>query len=510
MFGGLPHDVCHITSGLSGEEGVEVPMGTTQTMSVHADSPRTREVYNTICHRIRVSVPCAKVVRIVRYINTELYVRFRQTAQDGSLYHTLMGFTSSPCVLVPANDFEPRFIATKEHKRRRTDANTQLIPSAEPGIYAAPHAIVPLFIHTGEREKDGSMVIAFGEYAIPSGDTIPHWMDMPTPNPTQGFDNKFGSRKVLGSLDRNIFRGQYLLTNHDLFYAHYIIQVAFPQAHFGMDIQLSHCRTNTHLETLDNLWATPPNPLEDEQLGLELNAYNPQPFAQASYANAGEWKRKCLCASHSPAGEWFRIVRPTVTAQQNRDVVRCGDIFRLQHTETGHFLGCVDAESQVPLEFDQTSDERQRHVCLLPCVYLPDWKANRINWIASWGNSYDSVPLCFFPSVKAEIYLTNQATKLKLHSHDLPLFGIDALEVTAFHVANDVNNAWAISGIRMGTVSDPFLRVALSEDQLPFVGHPSLESDQEIVERERTFEAARQARKLRFLQAFDAQATLPS
>ena len=276
-----------------------------------------------------------------------------------------------------------------------------------------------------------------------------------------------------------------------------------------MDIQLSHCRTNTHLTAFDNIWATPPDPLEDEQLGLEVNAYNTQPFAQGSLASAGGWKRRCLCAAHSPAGEWFRIVRPTETAQQNRDVVKCGQVLRLQHTETGHFLGCVEAESQVQLEFDQTSDERQRHVCLLPCVYQPDWKANRINWIASWGNSYDPVPLCFSPSSKAEIYFTNQATKLKLHSHDLPLFGANALEVTAFHGAKDVNNAWAISGIRMGTVGDPFLRVALSEDRLPFVGHPCLMSDQEIVEHEREFEAARKARLLRFLPTQGTQAAMP-
>ena len=314
---------------------------------------------------------------------------------------------------------------------------------------------------------------------------------------------------MLGPLDRPLFHGQYLLINHDLFYAHYIILVDFPQVHYGMDIQLSHCKTNTHLMAFDNPWATPPNPVEDDQLGLEVNAYETQPFAQDRFASAGGWKKHCLCAAYSPAGDWFRIVRPTETAQQNRDIVKCGQVFRLQHTVTVFFLGSVEAESQVQLEFDQTSDARQGHVCLLPRVYAPDWKANRINWIASWENSYDALPLPFFPSTKAGIYLTNQANKYRLHSHDLPLFGKNALEVTAFHVAKDINNAWAISGIRMGTVSDPFLRVALSEDQLPYVGHPNPMSDQQIREDEQVFEASRKVCLLRHFQTLDTRTAVP-
>ena len=84
-------------------------------------------------------------------------------------------------------------------------------------------------------------------------------------------------------------------------------------------------------------------------------------------------------------------------------------------------------------------------------------------------------------------------------------FGTNALEVTAFHVPKDVNNAWAISGIRMGAVNDPFLRSSLSDDQLPFVGHSTPMSDHEIVEDEKAFEAARKAR---LLQYFQAQAVL--
>ena len=89
------------------------------------------------------------------------------------------------------------------------------------------------------------------------------------------------------------------------------------------------------------------------------------------------------------------------------------------------------------------------------------------------------------------VFFTNQATNLKLHSHDLPLFGENALEVTAFHVAKDNNNSWAITGIR---TDDPFMRGNLSDDRLPFIGHPTQLSNQEIIAAEIDFEAARNER----------------
>ena len=71
------------------------------------------------------------------------------------------------------------------------------------------------------------------------------------------------------------------------------------------------------------------------------------------------------------------------------------------------------------------------------------------------------------------------------------MFGENALEVTAFHVAKDPNNSWAITGIHTDL---PFLRANLSSDQLPFIGHPSLLSDQDLIDEEIAFEDARSAR----------------
>ena len=225
-----------------------------------------------------------------------------------------------------------------------------------------------------------------------------------------------------------------------------------------------------------------------------MNAYNANPFVQPQ-AVAGGWKRKCLFAAQYGNGDWFRILRTAETAQQNRDVVSYGDVVRLQHAESKLFLGVVEAESQTILTFDQTSDERQHHVCLLPNTYQPEWKAKRLHWIVSWEDYHIKLPLCFFPSQKAGVYFTNQATNLKLHSHDLPLFGENALEVTAFHVAKDPNNSWAVTSIR---TDEPFLRAALSDDRLPYVGHPSQVSDQDIINEELAFEDARSARLTHF------------
>ena len=72
------------------------------------------------------------------------------------------------------------------------------------------------------------------------------------------------------------------------------------------------------------------------------------------------------------------------------------------------------------------------------------------------------------------------------------------MEVTAFHVAKDVNNAWAISGIRMGNISDPFLQASLSPDNLPFIGHPNPMSDRDIIHDEMAFEQKREERILQY------------
>ena len=187
-------------------------------------------------------------------------------------------------------------------------------------------------------------------------------------------------------------------------------------------------------------------------------------------------------------GDWFRILRTGETAQQNRDVVRYGDNVRIMHVATGWFLGVVDAESQPFLNYDQANDERQRQVSLLPGTFEPAWKADRLHWVMSWEESHEQLPICFFPSQKAAAFLTNLATKLKLHSHELPLFGVDGHEVTGFHVTCDPYNAWAITGIR---TEDPFLRNWLPNNGLPFVGRSRPDTDQAIIEEDRAFEASR-------------------
>ena len=149
----------------------------------------------------------------------------------------------------------------------------------------------------------------------------------------------------------------------------------------------------------------------------------------------------------------------------------------------------MDAESQPPLSYDQPNDERQQQVCLLPGTFQPQWKADRLTWCFSYGGKHSDQTVTFFPSLKANLVLTNPATKLKLHSHDLSLFGEDGYEVTAFHVAYDPNNAWAITGIRP---NDPtFLEgLALPSNYL-FVRHPLQASEQVIRASDRAFDERR-------------------
>ena len=132
MFGGLPQAHCQITSGIAGEEELCVPFGTVQTIPVKPNDPKYQEVYDTINHRLHMSVPCAKIVKVVRNINADHYVQFRRYTMDKSTRQTLMGFTSSPGAFVTSDDFQPRFVGSKEGRRRRPAQHAHLLSSPEP------------------------------------------------------------------------------------------------------------------------------------------------------------------------------------------------------------------------------------------------------------------------------------------------------------------------------------------------------------------------------------------
>ena len=78
MFGGMPQTHYQITSGLAGEEELCVPLGTAQIIPVTPSDPKYREVYGTIEHRLRMSVPCAKIVEVVRKVYVDQYIVFRK------------------------------------------------------------------------------------------------------------------------------------------------------------------------------------------------------------------------------------------------------------------------------------------------------------------------------------------------------------------------------------------------------------------------------------------------
>ena len=151
-------------------------------------------------------------------------------------------------------------------------------------------------------------------------------------------------------------------------------------------------------------------------MGVNVQITNP-------FSNPGGWKRDCLISTQDGNGDWFCVLRTEETAQQNRDVVHYGETVRLMHKTSGLFLGVVEAESQLVLSFDQISDERQHHVCLLPNTHQPECKAAKLHWVFSWENYHSNLPVCFFPSQKACLFLTNPSSKLKLHSHEIPVFG---------------------------------------------------------------------------------------
>ena len=68
-----------------------------------------------------------------------------------------------------------------------------------------PHAFTPLFVHTGERERDGCMILAFGEFALPREGDIPHLTNLPVIDPKFRYDNKPTGRKVLGPIAKDFF-----------------------------------------------------------------------------------------------------------------------------------------------------------------------------------------------------------------------------------------------------------------------------------------------------------------
>ena len=127
------------------------------------------------------------------------------------------------------------------------------------------------------------------------------------------------------------------------------------------------------------------------------------------------------------------------------------------------------------------------------CVYYPirisrnARQQNSIGYLV--GKTVTAIcPYVFSQAKKAGLFLTNPSSKLKLHSNEIPVFGENGFEVTAFHVVHDPNNAWAISGIR---ADDPFLCNHLLNGHLPFVGHPREGTDQSILDEDLAFETAR-------------------
>ena len=482
MFGGFPQEYQHIASGIAGEDGLNVLPGTVQFMNIDPSEPKHEQLYNAIVQRIQVSVPGAQVHSIVRQLFADGYAKFREEA-SARICDTAMGFTSSPGALVTHHEL--RFMGAGHNvKRRRASGQGHLHPSPEPPIFVSTHAMYPLFVHTAERDSEGHMFCAFGEFLLPEDGSTPHLQTPPVTDLTHNFDAKPGYRKVFGDMGRDFFYGHYMVRSLTHFYAHYVIRVKFPMVHFGMDVRLTHCKTGMDLAHFHNCFHTPSTALEDDRIGVHVPGDHP-------FAGSGAWKQNCLMTLRSGSGDWFRILRTNETAHQNHDAVKYGDHMLIMHVPTGLFLGVLDAESQPFLNFDQPNDERQRQVSLLPGTFQPSWKADRLHWVMSWEESQDSLPVCFFPCQKASIFLTNPATKLKLHSHELPLFGMDGHEVTGFHVNRDPFNAWAISGIR---AENPFLAGLLPLSGLPFVGRATPDTTHAIAQEDQAFENARKRR----------------
>ena len=104
--------------------------------------------------------------------------------------NTAMGFTSSPGALITHNEFGLQFGFGKEGKRRRAARNAHLHPSPEPPIYVSIHAMSPLLVHTAEREHNGDMIIAFGEFLLPEDGAVPHLNSSPITDPQHRFETK--------------------------------------------------------------------------------------------------------------------------------------------------------------------------------------------------------------------------------------------------------------------------------------------------------------------------------
>ena len=66
---------------------------------------------------------------------------------------------------------------------------------AEPPIYVSIHAMLPLLVHTAEREHDGDMGLAFGEFLLPEDGAMPHLNSTPTTDPQHLFEVETSHRK---------------------------------------------------------------------------------------------------------------------------------------------------------------------------------------------------------------------------------------------------------------------------------------------------------------------------
>ena len=86
------------------------------------------------------------------------------------------------------------------------------------------HALSALVVHTAERDQDGIMTIAYGEFLLPPGEHPPHLTSPLQSDPARSFEVTSGQRAVMGTLGRSLFSGQYMVQDPSHFYVHYILQ----------------------------------------------------------------------------------------------------------------------------------------------------------------------------------------------------------------------------------------------------------------------------------------------
>ena len=156
MQGNCPQQFCHITSGIHEDEGVHVLPGTIQVMHIDPANPKHKVIYDIILQRMRISVPGATIKTVTRMIYAEEFTKFYNEADKGGTLNTAMGFTSSPGAMSTYHEFGPQIKPGQESKRRRANRNMHLCPSPEPPICVSVHAMLPLLVHTAEREKMGT------------------------------------------------------------------------------------------------------------------------------------------------------------------------------------------------------------------------------------------------------------------------------------------------------------------------------------------------------------------